>query len=336
MKRLAFAAAVLTLSAQVFAGANFIIINTDSAGVGFNDTTPVSPIGGNTGTTLGEQRLIAFQFAADLWGEVVDSDVTIRVSASFEPLFCTSGSATLGSAGPSTIHSDFSGAPLLSTWYPQALANSLAGSDVSGQPDINASFNGDIDFNNSCLFNTNWYYGLDNNHPGNSINFLNTVMHEIAHGLGFSGFTNLSNGSLQGGIPGVFARLTFDNDLGLHWDEMNNSQRASSATNSGDLVWRGSNAMVIAFFFLSNGTDPSGFPLLYAPGNLELGSSVYHWDTSVSPNALMEPNLSGNLDVTETLDLTPTMLRDMGWPIVDQDDDLTADIYDNCPDVFNL
>ena len=30
------------------------IINGDSAGEGFNDTTAVDPIGGNTGTTVGE------------------------------------------------------------------------------------------------------------------------------------------------------------------------------------------------------------------------------------------------------------------------------------------
>jgi len=29
----------------------------DDPGEGFNDNTPVDPIGGNTGTTLGEQRL---------------------------------------------------------------------------------------------------------------------------------------------------------------------------------------------------------------------------------------------------------------------------------------
>ena len=37
------------------------VINNDNPGEGFNDPTPVAPVGGNTGTTLGQQRLIAFQ-----------------------------------------------------------------------------------------------------------------------------------------------------------------------------------------------------------------------------------------------------------------------------------
>jgi len=43
------------------------VINNDNLGEGFNDPTPVAPVGGNTGTTLGQQRLIAFQRAANIW-----------------------------------------------------------------------------------------------------------------------------------------------------------------------------------------------------------------------------------------------------------------------------
>ena len=46
----------------------FTIVNNDGAGEGFNDTTPVAPIGGNPGTTLGQQRLNVFQAAANVWG----------------------------------------------------------------------------------------------------------------------------------------------------------------------------------------------------------------------------------------------------------------------------
>ena len=46
-----------------FAQVDFIIEYEDAQGYGFYDTTPVSPIGGNTGTTFGEQRRIAFEKA---------------------------------------------------------------------------------------------------------------------------------------------------------------------------------------------------------------------------------------------------------------------------------
>ena len=78
-------------------------------------------------TSRGAQRLIAFQHAADLWGAILRSDITIRVQATFDPLACSASSATLGQAGPDGLHRDFAGAPVASTWYPVALANSLAG-----------------------------------------------------------------------------------------------------------------------------------------------------------------------------------------------------------------
>src|SRR5512147_2873878 len=80
-------------------GATVIVINVNAAGVGFNDPTPAAPVGGNTGTTKGEQRLIAFQHAADLWGATLASNVPIKILATFEPLSCTATAATLGSAG---------------------------------------------------------------------------------------------------------------------------------------------------------------------------------------------------------------------------------------------
>ncbi|MEO5932815.1 MAG: peptidase, partial [Duganella sp.] len=50
------AVAMLCCSAG-WAAAPLAIVNGDPAGFGFNDPTPVAPVGGNTGTTLGAQRL---------------------------------------------------------------------------------------------------------------------------------------------------------------------------------------------------------------------------------------------------------------------------------------
>ena len=80
--------ALLVSTGHARADSSFVIVNTNSPGQGFNDTTPAVPVGGNTGTTRGEQRLIAFQYAADLWGGILDSVVPIRVSAGFASLTC--------------------------------------------------------------------------------------------------------------------------------------------------------------------------------------------------------------------------------------------------------
>ena len=65
----------------------------DSPSEGFNDPTPVAPVGGNPGTTLGEQRLNVFQAAADIWGAALESDVTIQVYAKFDALSCDASSS---------------------------------------------------------------------------------------------------------------------------------------------------------------------------------------------------------------------------------------------------
>ena len=69
MRYLTIALASVFLSASVVSAgpAQFVIVNLNPPGVGFNDPTPVTPVGGNPGTTLGEQRLIAFDHAAKIW-----------------------------------------------------------------------------------------------------------------------------------------------------------------------------------------------------------------------------------------------------------------------------
>ncbi|MGL5005677.1 MAG: PA domain-containing protein, partial [Casimicrobium sp.] len=42
--------------------ANVVILNGDDPGVGFNDPRPAAPVGGNPGTTVGEQRLNAMKY----------------------------------------------------------------------------------------------------------------------------------------------------------------------------------------------------------------------------------------------------------------------------------
>ena len=55
----AVAAVLLGLSpAPLLAGgAKITIINGNAPGVGFNDTTPAAPVGGNTGTTIGAIKI---------------------------------------------------------------------------------------------------------------------------------------------------------------------------------------------------------------------------------------------------------------------------------------
>src|SRR4051812_40419084 len=74
MKHFASLFLSLALTSSAFA-ATITIINNDAQGQGFNDPAPATPVGGNNGTTLGEQRLNVFKWAADFWGRTLNSAV---------------------------------------------------------------------------------------------------------------------------------------------------------------------------------------------------------------------------------------------------------------------
>src|SRR5689334_20434631 len=101
----------LALALSAAHATTITIVNLDGPGEGFNDLTAAIPVGGNTGTTVGDQRLQALQYGADLWAAVLNSDVEIQIEASFDDLSCSPTSGLLGLAGPQTLHANFSGAP---------------------------------------------------------------------------------------------------------------------------------------------------------------------------------------------------------------------------------
>ncbi|OON63569.1 peptidase [Massilia sp. KIM] len=239
------AAAALFSSLFVLAGAHaatVLIINQNEPGVGFNDPTPATPVGGNMGTTLGQQRLIAFQRAAEIWGATLSSPVPIRVGASFVPLNCTTTGAVLGSAGANEIWTDFPNAPRANTWYPSALASKLVGFDVSDPADahIVARFNSRLGLFPDCVPGLTFYLGLDNN-AGSQIDLVTVLLHEMAHGLGFQTYTSGASGRQIRGIPSVWDHFLVDNRTEQTWAQMSNAERAASAINWRRLSWNGPN-----------------------------------------------------------------------------------------------
>jgi hypothetical protein len=244
LRAIAGAVAALALSASAIgsaqAAATIVIVNQNAPGVGFNDPTPAAPVGGNPGTTLGQQRLNAFQRAADIWGATLTSSVPIRIGASFVPLSCTASSAVLGSAGANEIWSDFTNAPRANTWYPAALASKLAGVDVAtpGEPHIIARFNSRLGLFPDCLPGSGFYLGLDRNF-GDQIDLVTVLLHEFAHGLGFQTFTDDETGEEILGQPSIWDYYLLNNRSDRTWVESTPAERAASATTWRGLSWNG-------------------------------------------------------------------------------------------------
>lgn len=248
------AAAGLAFAPGHALAATITIVNADGPGEGFNDPTPVEPVGGNAGTTLGQQRLNAFQFAADLWGAILDSPVEIQIRAFFNPLTCTATSAVLGSAGALSVESDFPGALLPGTWYSQALANRLSGVDGDpANPDIQAQFNSNLNGDPACLGGTSWYLGFDDIH-GPNIDLVTVLMHEFGHGLGFQTFYSGVTGAMFLGQPDTYLANLFDNTARKAWVDMTDAERLASTINPRQVVWTGDDVTAAVPDTLAPGT----------------------------------------------------------------------------------
>lgn len=291
--------------------------------------------------TYGAGRQASFEAAAQIWADLLVSDVPIEVDAWFvdnssgangpdgtpgtddDPLYCDASTATLGSAGPAYVDFDFPNAPVASTLYPIALANAYVGLDrvtdadvVPGNTsvDIVAHFNGAIDGDDTCMGTTSWYYGTDGNPPGSDLDFFKVVLHELAHGLGFLTFA-IANANpptaieKNAGYDDHFMRHLKDISTNTSWSAMSDSQRATSSMSNGDLVWSGSgtNSLVLDYTDGFNGVEAK----MYAPATYSPGSSVSHFDVTFSPNELMEYQYEANATHNATIKL----FEDIGWTI---------------------
>ncbi|HEY1014684.1 MAG TPA: hypothetical protein VGE07_18380, partial [Herpetosiphonaceae bacterium] len=253
-----------------------------------------------TYTGFTPQAQAAFEYAATIWEGLLVSGVTIEVQASWEPL----GTGILGSAGPSSLRRDFAAAPQAATWYPIAIANKLAGTDLDGTiGDINARFSSNF---------PNWYFGTDGNTPAGQYDFASVVLHELGHGLGFVGSMRVegANGYWGGTsmtYPYIYDRFAV-NGAGqlLIAAYPNNSSALAGALTGNSVFFNGASARA------ANGG--ANVPL-YAPTTWNQGSSYSHLAESFNgtPNELMTYSIGTADSIHDPGPVTLGMFRDMGW-----------------------
>ena len=267
----------------------------------------VAPAGERTATFIvnydgfSPEAQVAFQYAVDIWSTVISSDVPIVIDATWTDL---PGNA-LGSAGPSGLFWNFDGALLPDVLYPSPLADKLAGADqMPGQSDINANFDS----------GTNWYMGLDGNTPSSQYDLVSVVLHEIGHGLGFTGTmyvgVDLNGYVLNGSLSGIYDQFVQTGDGVDLLDLGDGTPELGSALVGDDLFWTGTQG---------NANSDGGAPKLYAPAGWQQGSSLSHFDEATypagNPHALMTPSIGNGESVHSPGAMCLGVLEDMGWTV---------------------
>lgn len=253
--------------------------------------------------TFPETAKAAFNAAASIWANSLQSPVPITIKACWADL---GSSSTLGYSGSGSVHHDFPGAPYANTWFSASLANSRAGYDLDAN---------DHDMHITYNKNFSWYYGTDGNTPSGQYDLMSVVLHEIAHGLNFSGSASVSGGRGTWGwgtnIPVIYDRFAYSGSgvplLNADYYPNDSSQLAALLT-SNDLWFRGSNAMS------ANG----GVPVkIYAPASWASGSSYAHLDKNTfaasSANRLMVYAISSGIATHDPGPVTMGLLKDLGW-----------------------
>ena len=252
----------------------------------------------------------AFQKAVDIWSTLIESDVPIRIVASWQVIADGSGSSgnILGGANPGTYIRDFDGAQRAFTWYPVALAEKMAKKEFNEgtSPDIFAQFNSAY---------PNWYFGIDGIPQAAKTDFVTVVLHEIGHGLGITKGYDVEGDN--GEISSFFSpfHVIYDHfidnnsDVNLVRNFVPPSTTLKTELTSGTLFFRTPQLEKIPA-----GADNRA--KIFAPNPFQGGSSIAHLDElnyNGSPNALMTPQI-GTAEVHQNPGpIVLKMLADMGW-----------------------
>ena len=257
---------------------------------------------GETCYTFPSQAQTSFSAAANVWANIIQSSVPIRIRACWANL---GSSSILGYSGGGSLYRNFSGAPRANTWYTKSLANALTGTDLDP-----ANFDMHITYN----LNFSWYYGTDGNTPAGQYDLMSVVLHEIAHGLNFSGSMSYSAGSgswgYGTGYPNIYDTWMRDgsgNQLINTGVYPNPSGALGSALTSNNIWFHGGKAMA------ANG----GVRVkIYAPSSWSGGSSYSHLDYTTfndTLNELMVYAFSSGESVHDPGPVTKGLLEDLGW-----------------------
>lgn len=265
--------------------------------------------------TMTAQQRTATEYSLQLWGKQLSGKVPVDINVTFKPM------------EGSTIASSYFTQSFLNnqnnTYYCSSLWNQIAGYDASTTYDIRLEFNSNFQF----------YYGLDANAPGSTYDYVTVMLHEVTHGLGFADNLWYDNNSEYNGVyyylnetgdvfstdyPNIFTRQLYQGVSGPCITELNQTQRANLMVSNNLYAGKPGSKLLAA-----NG---GARVKMYAPNPYKSGSSLSHWDESVSFLNFMEWAYNVPLHTFNARKIG--IMVDMGW--------LPAEGEGDCEAVKNL
>ena len=222
------------------------------------------------------------------------SEIPIHVAFSWDQ----TPAGALAAANATSLRTNFTNdLRIFNVWYSVALAEKIARRDINepGEADISVSINK----------NAQWCYDCSTPEEvgANRFDFPGTILHEIYHGLGFSGISNVEGGlgtqTVQG-ISGIYNSF-LENQAGQRTIlQTDGSPELANDFTSGNLL-----------FNIPTSTKAR----LYSPTVYERGSSVSHLDDRTfdgTANSLMT-SAAMRGTVERSGGIADDMLYDMGW-----------------------
>jgi len=254
---------------------------------------------------LNNQQKEATEYAQNIWSAALVGTVPVDINVDLIPIVYNGNPLyILGQSYSMANYFD----PVTQTWYSSSLGNQLAGYNVT--PTL---YDIKIEMNS----NFNWNFLISSPPSSSQFDWITIMLHEIAHGLGFStligsngGYSYSTGGSFSYGTnyPGSYDRQLYQDATGnICITDLSQSDRATLVT-SGRLYAGRPGSYLLA----ANGGSRVK---MYAPSLWEAGSSVVHWDSSVTFSTFMKHTATYGFRLLTLGSRKIGIMRDIGWEI---------------------